>query len=122
MQRSELNSSGTRGVAGRLPLAFLALLVAVPASAQTDTVRVRTVSTWQKDVDHLRKELLEKRRMEFELVRQLNTLERRPKFAGFAIDPPPLGHFPKLVCALNAVRQADGSLKGPVTEMPVPLS
>jgi C-terminal processing protease CtpA/Prc len=77
MQRSELNSSGTRGVAGRLPLALLALLVAVPASAQTDSVRVRTVSTWQKDVDHLRKELLEKRRMEFELVRQLNTLERR---------------------------------------------
>ena len=46
----------------------------------------------------------------------LNTLERRPKFAGFAINPPPLGHFPKLVCALNAVRQADGSLKGPVTK------
>jgi len=46
----------------------------------------------------------------------LNALDRRPKFAGFAIDPPPLGSFPELVCALNAVRQPDGSLRGPVTK------
>jgi membrane-associated protease RseP (regulator of RpoE activity) len=77
MKRSEMNSSGTQTMGRRLPLAFLVLLAAAPASAQSDTVRVRTVSTWQKDVDQLRMELLEKRRMETELVRMLNTLERR---------------------------------------------
>jgi hypothetical protein len=78
MKRREMNSSGLRAALGRrLPLAFLALLAAVPASAQSDTVRVRQVSSWQKEVDQLRMELLEKRRMEFELVRMMNGLERQ---------------------------------------------
>ena len=94
MKRSELNSSvlsspRTRGPSdvaiaalGRgLPLAILALLVAVPASAQSDTVRVRTVSTWQKDVDQMRKELIEKQRVELELVRMYNMLERQRQVA-----------------------------------------
>jgi hypothetical protein len=46
-----------------------------------------------------------------------NTLARRPKFGGFAIDPPKLSGFPQLVCALNAVRQPDGSLRGDVTKV-----
>ena len=73
-----MNSSG---MGRRLPLALLALLVAVPASAQSDTVRVRSVSTWQKDVDQMRKELIEKQRAELELVRMYNMLERQRQVA-----------------------------------------
>jgi hypothetical protein len=46
----------------------------------------------------------------------LNTLVRKPKFAGFAIEPPDLAGFPELVCALDAVRQPDGSLTGSLTK------
>src|SRR4051794_3642590 len=46
----------------------------------------------------------------------LNTLVRHPKFAGWAVDPPDLGGFPELVCAIDAVVQPDGSLTGPVTK------
>jgi hypothetical protein len=44
----------------------------------------------------------------------LNTLVSHPKFAGWAIDPPALAGFPELVCATNAVVQADGSITGPL--------
>jgi hypothetical protein len=46
----------------------------------------------------------------------LNTLVSHKKFAGWAIDPPDLGGFPELVCALDAVRQPDGSITGRVTK------
>ena len=62
-------------------MVLLLVLVAVPASAQSDTIRVRTVSTWQKDVDQMRKELLDRRRMERELVRMLNNIERQRELA-----------------------------------------
>ena len=44
----------------------------------------------------------------------LNTLLAKQRFGGWAIEPPPLGGFPELVCATDAVLQADGSLTGPV--------
>ena len=60
-----------------MPLVVVALVVAAPVSAQSDTVRLRRVSTWQKDVDQLRRELIDRQRREFELVRILNNLERQ---------------------------------------------
>jgi C-terminal processing protease CtpA/Prc len=58
------------------------MLVAVPASAQQrDTVMVRTVSAWQKDVDQLRQELLTQRKIELEFRKMLATLELRLKTA-----------------------------------------
>lgn len=61
--------------AGLLP----AMLVAAPLAAQQprDSVapRFTTVSTWQKDVDRLRDELMAKRRMELEFQRTLATLQ-----------------------------------------------
>lgn len=67
--------------AGLLP----AMLVAVPLAAQQprDSVapRITTVSTWQKDVDRLRQELIAKRRMELEFQRTLATLQSQMRMA-----------------------------------------
>ena len=64
---------------GPFPLAFLpALLVAVPIAAQQgDSVRVKVVSTWQKEVDQLRQELVEKQKLELELFRMLASIEMK---------------------------------------------
>lgn len=71
----------TRGRSfSKLPLAFLTAFFAAPASAQQrDTVVVRTISAWQKDVDQLRQDLLMQRRMELEFRKVLGTLEWRLK-------------------------------------------
>lgn len=68
---------------GPLPLAFLpALLVAAPVAAQQgDSVRVRVVSTWQKEVDQLTQELAEKKRLELELFRMLASVEMKRQVA-----------------------------------------
>jgi len=65
---------------GQLPLAFLpALLVAAPIAAQQggDSVRVRAVSAWQKDVDQLKRELQEKQKLELELFKMLASVEMK---------------------------------------------
>lgn len=65
-------------IAGLLPVA----LVAAPALAQErDTVVTRVVSTWQTDVDRLRQELLNQRRIETQLFRMLTEVELRKKAA-----------------------------------------
>ena len=65
-------------IAGLLPV----VLVAAPALAQErDTVVTRVVSTWQTDVDRLRQELLNQRRMETQLFRMLTEVELRKKAA-----------------------------------------
>jgi C-terminal processing protease CtpA/Prc len=58
-------------------LVLLALLLAAPVGAQTDTVRFRVVSTWQKDVDQLRQELMDQRKLELELYKRLALIEMR---------------------------------------------
>jgi C-terminal processing protease CtpA/Prc len=62
-----------------LPMA----LVAMPVAAQQprDTVVARTVSTYQKDVDRLKEELLLHRRIELELYRMLADVEMRKRRA-----------------------------------------
>lgn len=70
----------------RLPLAVLlpAALFALPVGAQEpsrENVVVRTVSSWQKDVDRLRQELVTQRKMELEYQRMLGTLEGRMRAA-----------------------------------------
>jgi C-terminal processing protease CtpA/Prc len=80
MHRSELKAFANT-VTGHPLLALLALLVAVPAGAQSDTVRVRAVSTWQKDVDQLRQELIQQRKVELELFRMLSTIEMQQQTA-----------------------------------------
>jgi C-terminal processing protease CtpA/Prc len=63
---------------GRLGLvAVLAVLAATPAAAQRDTVVVRRVSTWQRDVERLRQQLVDERRNELEFFRLLQGLEAR---------------------------------------------
>lgn len=89
MVRSQMNPfSRKRRLQRRLPLAlrysclFSAALIAVPAAAQQrDTIIARTVSTWQKDVDRLRQELVTQRKMELDYQRMLGILERRMKAA-----------------------------------------
>jgi C-terminal processing protease CtpA/Prc len=80
--------SRKRTLQRRLPLALRyscllpAALVAVPAAAQQrDSFATRTVSTWQKDVDRLRQELVTQRRMELDYQRMLGLLERRMNVA-----------------------------------------
>jgi C-terminal processing protease CtpA/Prc len=59
-------------------LAFLPMaLVATPAAAQRDSIVVRKVSTWQKDVDRLREELQSQRKLEFEFMKTISTLRSR---------------------------------------------
>lgn len=66
-----------------LKLTFAAALVAVPVAAQQtrDSVTVRVVSAWQKDVDRLKQELLAHRRIEIELYRMLSDVEMRKQRA-----------------------------------------
>ena len=76
----EMNSSTRKNLFhGQLPLVFLpALLVAAPVAAQQgETVRVRVVSTWQQDVDQLKQELLEKKKLELELFKMLASVEMK---------------------------------------------
>ena len=80
--------SGTVATHRRRPLAIRysyllpAVLVALPAAAQSrDTVVVRTVSSWQKDVDQLRQELVTKQRIALEYQRLLGSLEARMRAA-----------------------------------------
>lgn len=58
-------------------LVLAAALPAMPADAQTDTVVVRRVSTWQHELERLTQELQAKRRIEAEYTRQLGELEAR---------------------------------------------
>lgn len=81
MRRSVKNPSEVSSVVAFRLLVVLAVLVAAPASAQSDTVRVRTVSSWQKDVDQLRQELLEKQKLELELIRRLSSIEATRRVA-----------------------------------------
>jgi C-terminal processing protease CtpA/Prc len=89
MFRGQMNSSSRKRTRQRwLPFALRyscllpAALAALPAAAQQrDTVIARTVSTWQKDVDRLRQELVTQRKMELDFQRMLGTLERRMKVA-----------------------------------------
>jgi C-terminal processing protease CtpA/Prc len=63
---------------GRLWLvAGLVVLIGAPAGAQSDTVKVRRVSTWQREVDRLTQRLVTERRIEVEYVRMLNELQAR---------------------------------------------
>lgn len=85
MVRSQMNPFSRKR---RLPLALRyscllpAALIAVPAAAQQrDTIIARTVSTWQKDVDRLRQELVTQRKMELEFRKMLGELETKMKFA-----------------------------------------
>ena len=89
MLRGQMNRlSRQRTLQRRLPLALRyscllpAALVAVPAAAQQrDTVVARTVSSWQKDVDRLRQELVTQRKMELEFRKMLGQLETRMRVA-----------------------------------------
>ncbi|HEX9562717.1 MAG TPA: PDZ domain-containing protein [Gemmatimonadaceae bacterium] len=63
---------------GAWPL-VLAGSAATPAAAQRDTVVVRTVSSWQRDVDRLTRELVEQRRIEGEFLRMLSALQARQR-------------------------------------------
>lgn len=58
-------------------------LAAVPLAAQQprDSTVVRTVSTWQKDVDRLKDELLTQRKIEQELFRMFADIEMRRRGA-----------------------------------------
>lgn len=78
MKRSVM-SPNRRSLRRRLPLALLPVtMVAAPVSAQQrDTVVARQVSTWQTDVDRLRQELMNQRRMELEMTRTLGSLQAR---------------------------------------------
>jgi hypothetical protein len=42
----------------------------------------------------------------------LDSLARKPQFAGWRIDAPPLSHFPEVSCARNAHVRPDGTLRG----------
>ena len=78
----EMNTVPGKHALRQLPLALLALLVAVPASAQqSDTGRVRTVSVWQKDVDKLRMDLMTQRKIELEYQKMLFSLQMRMEAA-----------------------------------------
>jgi hypothetical protein len=46
----------------------------------------------------------------------LDATDQTPAFAGWAVDPPDLAHFPELRCALNAQVRPDSSLTGSVTK------
>jgi C-terminal processing protease CtpA/Prc len=68
------------GVARRgawpLPLILLAL-VAPAVEAQRDSVAVRTVSTWQQEVDRLKRELNGQRQIEVVFLRMLDDIDSR---------------------------------------------
>jgi C-terminal processing protease CtpA/Prc len=74
---SEMNPFPTIVVKRRMLATLLPVLVAAPVMAQSDSVRARPVSTWQKDVDQMRQELAQQRRMELELYRMLSGIETR---------------------------------------------
>jgi C-terminal processing protease CtpA/Prc len=64
-------------------LALLPAFVAVPSSAQQrDTVVARTVSSWQKNVDQLKQELIFRQKQEIEFQGMLAGLEARLREAG----------------------------------------
>lgn len=62
-----------------LPAALVAM--PVPAQQPRDSVVARTVSTWQKDVDQLKQELINQRRLELALFQMLAEVETRKRAA-----------------------------------------
>ncbi|HEX6313848.1 MAG TPA: PDZ domain-containing protein, partial [Gemmatimonadaceae bacterium] len=69
-------------MATRLLTVLPATLVARPALAQErDSVVVRTVSSWQTDVDRLKQQLLSQRMLEGQLARRFAEIEMRKRAA-----------------------------------------
>ena len=62
-----------------LPAALVSLPVA--AQQQRDSVVTRTISSWQKDVDQLRQELISQRKLEMALFQMLAEVEMRKRSA-----------------------------------------
>lgn len=80
---NSLNQTRRASLARRYSFLLPAALVSLPVAAQQprDSVVMRTVSTWQKDVDQLRQELINQRRLELALFQMLSEVETRKRAA-----------------------------------------